>query len=76
MGDNLVDDLRLFDKRDDFHLATTCRTTKRIHLVDLTPSKNEHHILQENFRNNEKVSDKIQYVPDDVGDRSLPQQGW
>jgi len=40
-----------------------------------TPSQNDYHILQETSRNNEKVSDKIQYVPDDVGDKSLPQQG-
>jgi hypothetical protein len=27
VGDDPVDDLWLFDKRDDFHLATACGTT-------------------------------------------------
>jgi len=34
MADDAVDDLRLFDEGDDSHPATTCRTTKRIDLVD------------------------------------------
>jgi len=35
VGDDFVDDLRLFGKRYDSHLATTGRTAKRIHFVDL-----------------------------------------
>ncbi len=35
IADDPVDDLRLFDKRDDSHLSTTCRTIKWIHFVNL-----------------------------------------
>ncbi len=35
-NDDPVDNLRLFDKRDNSHLTSTGRTTKRIHLVDPT----------------------------------------
>ena len=35
MADDPVNGLRLFDKRDGSHLATTCRTKQRVHLVNL-----------------------------------------
>ena len=35
MADDLIDDLRIFDKRDDSHLASTRRAQQRIELVNL-----------------------------------------
>ena len=35
MADDLIDGFRIFDKRDDSHLASTGRTKQRIHFVDL-----------------------------------------
>jgi len=35
MADDLIYGFRIFDKRDDSHLASTGRTKQRIHFVDL-----------------------------------------
>jgi hypothetical protein len=35
MADDLIYGFRIFDKRDDSHLASTGRTMQRIHFVDL-----------------------------------------
>jgi hypothetical protein len=36
MADDPVNGLRLLDKRDDSHLATTCRTKQRVNLIDFS----------------------------------------
>jgi len=36
MADGSVNGLGLFDKRDDSHLATTCRTKQRVNLIDFS----------------------------------------
>lgn len=36
MVDDLIDNLRFFEEGDNSHLVTTGKTTKRIHLADLT----------------------------------------
>ena len=66
MADDPVNGLGLFDKRDDSHLATTCRTKQRVNLIDfsdhLGPASGRDMILRFNDQRMEGRDSGLAYL--------------